>query len=92
MKKPLTAKIKSKKKKYTKYDLEKLHDRWLDLIDRFGRVHTLPEALKLFWEIWQKSEVCIKEQIILLRQKTGEMWNHSRYYRTRKNLFDHLKD
>lgn len=90
--KPLTVNIRHKKKKWTQYELERLHDRKIDLIDRFSRVYKLPKLLLIFWEVLYKSGVCIVDQIQLLREKTGEKWNHYRYMKTRKILYKELKD
>ena len=91
MNKSITVYPKKKKKKWTKYDLERLHDRWIDMIDRHAAIYKLPDELKIFWEIYDKCRVDIKEQISILKERTGKHWDFNSYYKTRKRLLNFIK-
>ena len=91
MQKPLTVTIKKKRPRKTKYDIERLHERQLDIIDRFSAVYRLNPAMLTLWEVVFKSEELIAGQIRLLKARTGEVWYAAKYWKFRKKLFKELQ-
>ena len=91
MQKPLTVNIKKKKRKLTGYDIDKLHARQLDILDRFSAVYKLSPIMLTLWEVIFKSEELIAGQIRLLKARTGEVWYAAKYWKFRKKLFKELQ-
>lgn len=84
--KPITANYKKRKPKKTKHDIDLIHARQLDILERYSAVYRLSPPMRLLWEVIYKSGELIQGQIRMLRERTGEVWTRYSYWRSRKKL------
>ena len=90
-KRPITVNFKKKRPRKTKFDLEKLHARQLEIMERFSAVYKLAPAMRILWDVVFRSGELIAGQIRLLKEKTGERWNYYRYWKLRRRLEKELR-
>ena len=89
--KPLTVTCKKKRKKKTAWDLNKLHAKLLDVIEKNTAVYKLNPAMRVFWEVVHRSGELVEEQIRILRKRTGEAINYYSYWKLRRRLEKELR-
>lgn len=87
----VTVTHKKKRPRKTAYDIEKLHQRQLDILDRFTAVYKLSPAMKTLWEVVFRSGELIAGQIKILIERTGESWNRYSYWKHRRKLERELR-
>jgi len=90
MKKKITAQHKKKRPQITKFNLEKIHDYQLEIIDRFSAVYKLNESMRTLWEVIFKSGHLIAGQLKILKEKTGETYSYYKYWKLRRKLMKEL--
>lgn len=89
--KALTVTIKKKKPKKTSFDIDKIHQHQLNILERFSAVYRLDETMKTLWEVVFRSGELIAGQIRLLRERTGDRWNRYSYWKQRRKLERELR-
>ena len=89
--KPLTVTCKKRRPRKTQFDLEKLHQRQIDIIERFSAVYRLSPAMKTLWEVIYRSGELISGQLKLLKERTGEAWYAAKYWKFRRRLEKELR-
>lgn len=87
----VTVTCKKKRPKKTSYDLEKLHQKQIDIMEKFHAVYKLPPAMKVLWDVVFRSGELIAGQIRLLKERTGERWNYYLYWKRRRVLEKELR-
>lgn len=92
MKRPLTVYLKRRKRRWTKADLERLHTKWLEMIDRYDRVLSLPREWQLFYKVYAMSGMAIEDQLLELQRITNERWTRYRYEKIARIISRKLKD
>ena len=87
----LTVTCKKKRPKKTAWDLNKLHAKLLDVIEKNTAVYKLNPAMRILWTVIFRSGELIAGQIRLLREKTGESWYAAKYWKFRRRLEKELR-
>lgn len=91
MKNPITVFPRKKKPKKTMYDINKIQQHTIDILEKFSAVYRLSPLMRTLWEIVYKSGELITVQIKMLRERTGEIWYGQKYWKFRRRLEKELR-